>query len=88
VRNGRGSGGYSNGEYAAIAVYDELLDEFDKDDLSSCGDSSVEIVSDCSDDKETVQFKRMDNSRGAKKRQGIEMIPFDDGRLNMREING
>lgn len=83
-------GGNTQGEYAAIAVYDELLDEFDKEDASSCGDSSAQ--SELESDEEEFSGSTMKRWSDSKNRRGnnarIEMIPFDDGHLNLKEING
>jgi hypothetical protein len=75
-------GDKTKGEYAAVSVYDELLDDVDKDDFSSCNGSNSDNSFDSDDEEETSR------SKSNPKRRGIEMIPYDDGRLNLREVNG
>jgi hypothetical protein len=89
VPHGSSLGDSRKGEYAAVMAYDELLDEFDKEDLSSCDGSNSECSFDGDqDDEETQGPKQNKRNASTTRRRGIEMIPFDDGRLNLREING
>jgi len=83
------------GEYAALTVYDDLLDDFDKDDLGSYaeGGFSVNGAFESSDDDSvgTIISQWSDlNLKGGTggQKQKIEMIPFDDGNLTLNEING
>jgi len=83
---------YKGTEYAALAVYDELLDDFDREDLSSYGYSHAEDNSD-DDSIGTIISQWSSNGQGTGSgsdgvRRRIEMIPFDDGHLTLKEING
>jgi len=74
------------GEYASLTVYDELLDDFDKEDLSSYGYNSH--ANDDSDDSVGTILSQWSNGVGPSREKRIEMIPFDDGNLTLKEING
>ena len=81
------------GEYAALTVYDELLDDFDKDDLSYSVASAFDSVDSDDESVGTIisQWSDVNNGNGTgtgRRKQRIEMIPFDDGRLTLNEING
>jgi hypothetical protein len=82
------------GEYAALTLYDDLLDDFDRDDLSSyAGDYSVNSVFESSGDDESVgtiisQWSDLNLKGAGSQKQRIEMIPFNDGNLTLNEING
>ena len=79
------------GEYAALAVYDELLDDFDKDDLSYSVASAFDSVDSDDESVGTIisQWSDVNNGMGTgRRKQRIEMIPFDDGHLTLNEING
>ena len=87
------------GEYAALAVYDEILDDFDQEDLSSYGyshadgsddDSIGTIISQWSNGVGPGDGSGHGHGHGQERgvRRRIEMIPFDDGHLTLKEING
>ena len=72
------------GEYAAIAVYDELLDDFEREEMSSYGYSYADGSD---DDSVGTIISQWSNGVGPSSGK-VEMIPFDDGNLTLREVNG
>lgn len=94
----RGRSNQDKGEYAAISVYDELLDDFD--DLSSYiqesdgddSDSIGTIISRWSNGYTPGLSRRGSggaNGNGKGTRPGkIELTAFDDGHLTLSEVNG
>jgi len=84
-----------------LAVYDEILDDFDQEDLSSYGyshadgsddDSIGTIISQWSNGVGPGDGSGHGHGHGHGQERGvrrrIEMIPFDDGHLTLKEING
>jgi len=96
---GRGRVTQDKGEYAAISVYDELLDDFGGDDLSSYiresdddddDDSIGTIISQWSNGRKPGSSGHGSGvSIGRNGRPGkIELTAFDDGHLTLSEVNG
>lgn len=90
-RNGEELDTKNKGEYTALeTVYDELLDDFDDEDLSSY------MQEEDDDDDDSIgtiisQYSDKDGlGNGVSKGKGgkIELTSFDDGHLSLQEING
>jgi len=78
------------GEYAALAVYDELLEDFDRDELSSAYTSGKSGNGDDSDDDSIGTIVSQWSDSGTRRRvtHKIELTAFNDGHLSLSEING
>ena len=83
----------NKGEYTALeTVYDELLDDFDDEDLSSYmqedgdddSDDSIGTIISQYSDKVGIGNGTSGSGKGGK----IELTSFDDGHLSLREVNG
>ena len=75
-----------------MAVYDEILNDFNEEDLSSYGYSHAD---ESDDDSIGTIISQWSNGVGPGEGiesglsgKRIEMIPFDDGHLTLKEVNG